>query len=186
MTMPKGWKAEQKTSTTNEPKASTSEQKASTSEQKASTSEQKASTSEQKSSITVDDKIIIQELITKYNLAIDSKNIDEWSNTWTDDGIWTTTFGEAKGKTELKNMANQITEEFASGKRHVSTNIIIEGASTNNMANAKSYLTVIEAQKTPEVVATGVYSDTLKKDGSGKWKFFQRKLDIDLVHDSKK
>ncbi len=173
MTMPKGWKAEQKTSTTNEQKAST------TNEQKAST------TNEQKSSITVDDKIIIQELITKYNLAIDSKNIDEWSNTWTDDGIWTTTFGEAKGKTELKNMANQITEEFASGKRHVSTNIIIEDAS-NNMANAKSYLTVIEAQKTPEVVATGVYSDTLKKDGSGKWKFFQRKLDIDLVHDSKK
>ena len=167
MTMPKGWKAEQKASTTNEQKAS-------------------STTNEQNSSITVDDKIIIQELITKYNLAIDNKNIDEWSNTWTDDGIWITTFGEAKGKTELKNMANQITEEFASGKRHVSTNIIIEDASTNNMANAKSYLTVIEAQKTPEVVATGVYSDTLKKDGSGKWKFFQRKLDIDLVHEAKK
>ena len=78
-------------------------------------------------------------------------------------------------------MINQVTNEFASGKRHLSTNIIIEGASTNNMASAKSYLTVIEAQKTPEVVATGIYSDILKKDGSGKWKFFQRKLDIDLV-----
>ena len=55
------------------------------------------------------------------------------------------------------------------------------------MANAKSYLTVIEAHKTPEVVATGVYNDTLKKDdGSGKWKFFQRKLDIDLVNESNK
>ena len=167
MTMPKGWKAEQKTSTTNEQKTSTT-------------------TNEQKSSITVDDKIIIQELISKFNLAIDSKNIDEWGNTWTDDGIWTATFGEAKGKTELKKMANQITEEFASGKRHVSTNIIIEDAPKNNMANAKSYLTVIEAKNTPEVVATGVYSDTLKRDGSGKWKFFQRRLDIDLVHDSKK
>jgi hypothetical protein len=83
-------------------------------------------------------------------------------------------------------MVNQITNEFAGGKRHVSTNIIIEDASTNNMANAKSYLTVIEAQKAPEVVATGVYSDTLKKDGSGKWKFFQRKLDIDLVNESNK
>jgi ketosteroid isomerase-like protein len=180
MTMPKGWKAEQKASTTNEQKAST------TNEQKASTTnEQKASTNEQKSSLTVDDKMIIQELITKYNLAIDSKNIDEWGNTWTDDGTWTAPFGEAKGKTELKNMANQITDEFASGKRHVSTNIIIEDAS-NNTASAKSYLAVIEAQRTPEVVATGVYSDTLKKDGSGKWKFFHRKLDIDLVHDSKK
>ena len=166
MTMPKGWKAEQKTSATNQQKTST--------------------TNEQKSSISVDDKIIIQELITKYNLAIDSKNIDEWSNTWTDDGIWTTTFGEAKGKTELKNMANQITNNFANGKRHLLTNIIIEDISTNNIANAKSYLTVLEAHDTPEVVATGVYSDTLKKDGNGKWKFFQRKLDIDLVHEAKK
>src|SRR5688500_1107617 len=134
--------------------------------------------------INTGDRITIQELIATYNIALDNKNIDEWTNTWTDDGIWTTTFGEAKGKTELKNMVNQITNEFASGKRHVSTNIIIEDApSTNGMANATSYLTVIEAQKVPEVVATGVYSDTLKKDGNGKWKFFQRKLDIDLVNE---
>jgi ketosteroid isomerase-like protein len=159
MTLPKGWKNEQKSSSTNEQKSTM---------------------------ISVDDKIVIQELITKYNLAIDNKNIDEWTDTWTDDGIWTTTFGEAKGKTELKNMVNKITNEFAGGKRHVSTNILIDDASTNNMINAKSYLTVIEAQKTPEVVATGVYSDTLKKDGSGKWKFFQRKLDIDLVNESNK
>lgn len=54
------------------------------------------------SKISVEDKMNIQELITKYNLTIDNKSLDEWTNTWTDDGIWTTTFGEAKGKTELK------------------------------------------------------------------------------------
>ena len=170
MTLPKGWKNEQKSS------SSTNEQKSSS-----STNEQKSSSS----TITMNDKMVIQELIAKYNLAIDNKNIDEWTSTWTDDGIWTTTFGEAKGKTELKNMVNQITSEFASGKRHVSTNIVIEAA-TNGMAIAKSYLTVIEAQRSPEVVATGIYSDTLKKDASGKWKFLQRKLDIDLVNESRK
>jgi ketosteroid isomerase-like protein len=156
MTLPQGWKNQQK------------------------------SNSSSSSTITIDDKINIHELIAKYNLAIDNKNIDEWTNTWADDGIWTTTFGEAKGKTELKNMVNQITNEFASGKRHVSTNIVIEDASSSNngsIANAKSYLTVIDSQNTPEVVATGVYSDTLRKDGSGKWKFFQRQLDIDLVNE---
>ena len=138
--------------------------------------------------LNIEDKIFIEELIAKYNFALDTKNIDEWASTWTDDGVWTAPFGEAKGKTELKNMVNQITSEFASGKRHVSTNILIDDSSSGNgssgMANARSYLTVIEAQKSPEVVATGVYSDTLKKDGSGKWKFFQRKLDIDLVNES--
>ena len=130
--------------------------------------------------INTSDRITIQELIAKYNLAIDNKNLNEWINTWTDDGVWTTTFGEAKGKTELHNMIDQVTNEFASGKRHFSTNIMIEDAQ-NNMASAKSYLTVIEAKKTPEVVASGTYSDIIKKNNNGEWKFVQRKLDIDLV-----
>ena len=135
--------------------------------------------------INTSDRITIQELIAKYNLALDNKNIDEWTNTWTEDGIWSTTFGEAKGIPELKNMIDQVTNEFASGKRHLSTNIIIEAA-PNNMASAKSYLMVTEAKKTPEVVASGTYSDILKKNNNGEWKFFQRKLDIDLVNESNK
>jgi ketosteroid isomerase-like protein len=169
MTLPKGWKKEQTTTK----KENSSEQK----EQISSKNDQTSST------ITVADKIIIQELIAKHNIALDNKNIDEWTNAWTDDGVWSTPFGEAKGKTELKNMINQVINEFASGKRHLSTNIIIEDA-PNNTASANSYLIVTEAKKTPEVVASGTYIDTLKKDANGKWKFLQRRLDIDLVTDS--
>jgi len=169
MTLPKGWKKEQPTTK----KEISGEQK----EQSTSKIEQTSST------ITIEDKIIIQELIAQNNIALDNKNIDEWTNTWTDDGVWSTPFGEAKGKTELKNMINQVTSEFASGKRHLSTNIIIEDA-PNNLASAKSYLIVTEAKKTPEVVASGTYIDTLKKDANRKWKFVQRRLEIDLVTDS--
>ncbi len=169
MTLPKGWKKEQPTTK----KENSSEQK----EQSSSKVEQTSST------ITIEDKINIQELIAKHNIALDNKNIDDWTNAWTDDGVWSTPFGEAKGKTELKNMINQVTSEFASGKRHLSTNIIIEDA-PNNMASAKSYLIVTEAKKTPEVVASGTYIDSLKKDANSKWKFVQRRLEIDLVTDS--
>ncbi len=169
MTLPKGWKKEQPPTK----KEISGEQK----EQSNSKIEQTSST------ITIEDKIIIQELIAQNNIALDNKNIDEWTNTWTDDGVWSTPFGEAKGKTELKNMINQVTSEFASGKRHLSTNIIIEDA-PNNLASAKSYLIVTEAKRTPEVVASGTYIDTLKKDANSKWKFVQRRLEIDLVTDS--
>ena len=170
MTLPKGWKKEQPTTK----KETSSEQK----EQSSSKIEKTSSTI-----ITIEDKINIQELIAKHNIAVDNKNIDDWTNSWTDDGVWSTPFGEAKGKTELKNMINQVTDEFASGKRHLSTNIIIEDA-PNNMASAQSYLIVTEAKRTPEVVASGTYIDTLKKDANGKWKFVQRRLEIDLVTDS--
>jgi ketosteroid isomerase-like protein len=169
MTLPKGWKKEQPTTKKEIP----SEQK----EPSSSKIEQTSST------ITIEDKINIQELIAKSNIALDNKNIDDWTNTWTDDGVWSTPFGEAKGKTELKNMINQVTNEFASGKRHLSTNILIEDA-PNNMTTAKSYLIVTEAKKSPEVVASGAYIDTLKKDANSKWKFVQRRLEIDLVTES--
>ena len=169
MTMPKGWQKEQIISK----KENFNEQ-----------NEQISSKNELTNSIiTVDDKLTIQELIATYNIAVDNKNIDEWTNTWSDDGVWSTPFGEAKGKTELKNMINQVTNEFASGKRHVSTNIIIENA-PNNTASAQSYLIVTEAKKTPEVVASGTYIDALKKDANGKWKFVHRRLEIDLIIDS--
>ena len=184
MTMPKGWKSEQTTTkkeNINEQKEQSSSKNEQTTTKKENINEQKEQSS---SIITLDDKVIIQELIAKHNIDLDNKNIEGWTNTWTDDGIWITTFGEAKWKTELKNMITQVTNEFASGKRHLSTNIIIESA-PNNMANAQSYLIVTEAKRTPEVVASGTYSDTLKKDANGKWKFVQRKLDIDLVNDSR-
>jgi ketosteroid isomerase-like protein len=173
MTLPKGWKKEQTTTTTTTKKENLNQQKEQTSSKNGQTS----------STITVADKIIIQELIAKYNITLDNKNIDEWINTWSDDGVWSTPFGEAKGKTELKNMINQVTNEFASGKRHVSTNIIIENA-PNNTASAQSYLIVTEAKRTPEVVASGTYIDALKKDADGKWKFVHRRLEIDLVTES--
>ena len=48
--------------------------------------------------INTGDRITIQELIAKYNLAIDNKNLNEWINTWTDDRIWTTTLEKQKVK----------------------------------------------------------------------------------------
>ena len=168
MTLPKGWKKEQATATTKKENLSVEK------EQRSSKNDQTSST------ITVAEKINIQELIAKHNIALDNNNIDELTNTWSDDGVWSTPFGEAKGKTELKNIASQITNEFASGKRHVSTNIIIENG-PNNTASAQSYLIVIEAKRTPEVVATGTYNDVLKKDANNKWKFVHRRLEIDLI-----
>jgi hypothetical protein len=92
MTMPKGWKNEQTTISKKE-KENSNEQK----EQISSKNGQTSSTI-----ITVEDKIIIQELIAKHNIALDNKNIDEWTNSWTDNGVWSTPFGEAKGNNRTK------------------------------------------------------------------------------------
>ena len=57
--------------------------------------------------------------------------------------------------------------EFASGKRHLSSNMIV-GGENDGSVGVISYLTVVEARKDPRVIATGVYKDILKKDNN-KW-----------------
>jgi ketosteroid isomerase-like protein len=130
--------------------------------------------------LTTEDKIEISELLSRYNLAMDRNDIDGWLETWIEDGIFESNFGEARGKKKLGELMNTIQSAFASGKRHLSSNIII--GSGNGNVGVISYLTVIEARKGPSVVASGVYKDILKKEND-KWSFIHRRLEVDLVEE---
>jgi hypothetical protein len=63
----------------------------------------------------------------------------------------------------------------------LSSNIII-GSESNGNVGVISYLTVIEASKSPSIVASGVYKDIMKRE-SDKWMFILRRLEADLVED---
>jgi hypothetical protein len=63
----------------------------------------------------------------------------------------------------------------------LSSNIII-GSESNGNVWVISYLTVIEASKSPTIVASGVYKDIMKRE-SDKWMFILRRLEADLVED---
>ena len=48
--------------------------------------------------ITTNDKIEISELLSRYNLAMDRNDTDGWLETWSENGIFASNFGEAHGK----------------------------------------------------------------------------------------
>jgi hypothetical protein len=76
-------------------------------------------------SLKVEDKLEISELLSRYNLSMDRNDVEGWLNTWLDDGAFIANFGEARGKKELEELMKRILSEFASGKRHVTTNLIV-------------------------------------------------------------
>jgi ketosteroid isomerase-like protein len=131
--------------------------------------------------VTTDDKIEISELLSRYNIAMDRNDVDGWLETWDADGIFASNFGEARGKKKLEELMNTIRSTFASGKRHLSSNIIV-GSGGNGSVGVISYLTVIEARKAPSVIASGVYKDIIRKEND-RWIFMHRRLEVDLVED---
>jgi ketosteroid isomerase-like protein len=125
--------------------------------------------------LNFEDKMEIQEVIARYANTFDSGNFDDWLDTWTDDGVWDGGPGVYTGKSELAKLIVDLGGDLQD-KRRVMTNVVISGV--GDQAIADCYMLVIERKVSSAILATAVYSDTLKKvDGS--WKFARRIVTMD-------
>lgn len=123
------------------------------------------------------DKVAITELIYRYQLYIDSHDAALWATTFTEDGEYETPFGHAKGTEQLVGAINSWhTSGITKGKRHMIGPIQIDVA--GDEASAYSYYWIAEAETAPGIVATGTYTDQLRKVG-GEWKLARRIQTID-------
>lgn len=123
------------------------------------------------------DKVAITELIHRYQLYIDSHDAALWAGTFTADGIYETPFGTSQGTEQLIEAINQWHSSGVTlSKRHMIGPIVIDV--DGDTATATSYYWVAEIEAAPQVVATGTYTDRLKK-AHGEWKLAYRKQTID-------
>jgi ketosteroid isomerase-like protein len=129
---------------------------------------------------TFEDKFAIQELISRYNHAIDFGNYEAWVACFTADGIFEGSAGRFVGEAELRKFTEQFKTMRANlpNVRHCVLNTVadVEG----DTAVASSYLQLITTGKDGvKVMFTGRYDDKLAKVG-GKWRFKERKVTRDM------
>jgi hypothetical protein len=74
--------------------------------------------------LKAEDKLQNMELSSRYNKTLDHRDIDGWLETWTEDGIIETPFGNSEGKTSLRVFLTGYFE-IAKGKRHWTSNYMI-------------------------------------------------------------
>lgn len=120
--------------------------------------------------LSVGDKVEIQELVARYNQAVDFGNYDDWVDTFTKDGVFEGSRGTFRGHEELK----QFTAQRDSARltiRHWVNNIVIEG--DGDIATLVCFLNDIDIAQNGRSVMTGIYKDSLKKV-DGVWKFSHR------------
>lgn len=126
----------------------------------------------------VEDKLAIQELLARYNFAINFGDVEGWANCFTEDGIFECPFGIFKGYAALrKYVSDRTAERQGLPLRHMNTNIIIDVQGDH--ASARCYLLLMQAA--PEglkLLTTGVYQDELRKI-KGSWRFSHRNVKLD-------
>ena len=125
------------------------------------------------------DKIEIQELVARYNRAIDGGNPDEWADTFTADGVFEgLVVGSFSGRDELLGFAQEFWRDPKYqewwGAQHWTTNMIIEGDGDKATLFAYHIMFTPDGQGATPALLAG-YQDELSRV-DGRWRFSKRKV----------
>ena len=125
-----------------------------------------------------DDRTAIQDLVSRYNMAHDTDDVDGWLDTFTEDATFITGRSRREGHEELRHFFLNGGERLPN-VRHITYNSVfepIEGESERVLMH--SDLLVFRADDPPVLVLTRRYHDTLRRDG-GEWRFERREITAD-------
>lgn len=116
---------------------------------------------------SVQDSHEIINLTVEANVAADNCEYDRWANTFTDDGVFDSSFnGVFRGRKELSDFMREFSGKLKG--RHFTSNHVI--TTDGDKARQECYLIFTAGNR---VMAVGHYQDELVRVG-GKWKFAHR------------
>ncbi len=128
-------------------------------------------------SLTALDRLEILDLVARYNLSTDDKDVDGYMACWAEEVLFESPFGTFRTREEMRAFEAQHVETGAMGKRHLSLNVAIE--EEDDDALVTSDLVVLEVAEAPHVVATGRYDRSRAIRTPDGWKFTHRRLELD-------
>jgi len=122
--------------------------------------------------LTIADRIEIQDLLARYNHAIDSAEAAAWAAAYTDDGTFNSGGRTRTGTAELEAFAADFAARMP-GSRHWVNDVLIDG--DGGIASMSCYLQLLKTGggEPATLVTTARYQDTLRHV-DGAWRFASR------------
>ena len=120
------------------------------------------------------DEDAIRNLIARFCQHLDSRRFKEWSETFTEDGV----FGRLKSRAEIHAMIldGELAKQPDLHRQHAVTNSVIDVH--GDTAEATSDLAMYDRiGDGPYSVRTGRYYDRLARQPNGDWLFTERRLE---------
>lgn len=138
--------------------------------------------------MNVEDKIAIQELMSRAAYGLDMADLDMLASCFAEDAVLTMRIGDGDlaGTFEnregiMKLMTDSIDSQTDDQRRHIISNLFFEQEG-DEQAIAISNLTLITIDKGEiQVITTAVYRDAVVKVDSG-WQLQNRHIDLDLPY----
>ncbi|MBW4469015.1 MAG: nuclear transport factor 2 family protein [Stenomitos rutilans HA7619-LM2] len=125
--------------------------------------------------LTALDKLEIMELAARFEMSLDKEDVENYLATFAEEGALQGFWGIAKGKEELRQGFYAMLDTFARGKRHCSSNALIQGNSDE--ATMESYLTVVNREDLKRGGSAFVKDQVRKIDGQ--WYLVLRQIEVD-------
>ena len=128
--------------------------------------------------LSIEDKLEINELIARYNVAIDSGDAVGWARTFTPDGVFDGIVGRFEGRDEIADFARRYWtdpqyEDFRSCQHWVN-NVLIEG--DGDAATPRADHQMVQPTKSGgRILLVARYNDTLRRL-DGEWLFSRRRV----------
>ena len=127
------------------------------------------------------DRVAITDLVARYGHAVNDGDLDAWVATWTPDGHFEGSLGEARGHDDLRAFLARMKASVAGTTRDYTSNTVLD--LDGDTATETSYVHTVDTSAradaaTPIVVATAVYHGRLVRTAGG-WRFQHRRLDVD-------
>ena len=130
--------------------------------------------------LNTEDQLAIQQLVARYNHAIDGGDGHAYADAFTEDGVLDAGDLLLEGRAALAAFAD-VFPTSVRAPRHVATNLVIDGH--GDRAELKAYVQLYVLTGDPphqQVSASGIYTDLLTKS-DGRWRFVRRTFVNDTV-----
>jgi uncharacterized protein (TIGR02246 family) len=127
------------------------------------------------SETSLEDRVAIQDLFTRYCCALDDGEIETVVGCFTGDAILKSPVIDISGHDEIRAFAGRFAAQRAAGSqfRHMVSNIAVR--INGNRAAATAYLLVlISTDGSHRTLPPGRYECELIKEDNGKWRFSRR------------
>ena len=133
---------------------------------------------------TADEKDAIRELMARYCHALDACKFSEVASLFAEDGEWTTTYGKARGRTQIETLLASVVPKPGEGpqRKHYITNMIVTLADEDRASARSDYLVIRESPGGLMPVMGGTYLDIFVKR-EGEWQFLRKELVHNIAGD---
>ena len=131
----------------------------------------------------LEDKDTIREVMAAYCHALDACRFADVAGLFAEDAVWTTDYGEAKGRDAIEQIFRSVVPVKGEGpqRKHYITNIIIKVEGERASA-VSDYLVVRESESGLLPVMGGTYRDKFVKTPAG-WRFARKELEHHIFGD---